>query len=83
MGKGAMQVKKDQIPPIAFRHFKKSLKKTRPSVAKDDLVGYDEFNKEFGGLGVGKDDDDDDDNDDDDETEVLKAFQCPPPTIQK
>ena len=65
-----MEVKSNEIPPISYRHFKKSLKKTRPSVAQDDLKMYEEFNREFGGLGEGgegEEDDEDDDNDSMDE----------------
>ena len=48
LGPNAMTVKKEDIPPISYEHFKCSLKNTRPSVAKSDLLDYLEFDKEFG-----------------------------------
>ncbi|KAJ8605311.1 hypothetical protein CTAYLR_002339 [Chrysophaeum taylorii] len=36
------------IPPIAFSHFEAALRITRASVSPADLVGYDEWDRQFG-----------------------------------
>jgi SpoVK/Ycf46/Vps4 family AAA+-type ATPase len=69
LGPMAMSVEVDAIPPISFKHFKKSLKGTRPSVAPDDLTQYIEWNRVYGSSRPGETADDDDDDDDDDEQE--------------
>jgi SpoVK/Ycf46/Vps4 family AAA+-type ATPase len=48
LGSNAMNVSVDEIPPISFKHFKRSLKGTRPSVAEADLQQYFDFDESYG-----------------------------------
>jgi SpoVK/Ycf46/Vps4 family AAA+-type ATPase len=65
LGDRALEVNVSDVPPISLRHFKRSLKGTRPSVAPGDLVQYEEWDKMYGTKRSDGDDDDDDDSDDD------------------
>ena len=55
------------IPPISWKHFKRSLKGMKPSVAPSDLVQYEEWDRTYGSKRADDDDDDDDDESDSDE----------------
>mmetsp|Transcript_74280 Transcript_74280/g.145831 ORF Transcript_74280/g.145831 Transcript_74280/m.145831 type:complete len:111 (-) Transcript_74280:7-339(-) len=64
LGPRALEVEVDQVPPITFKHFKRSLKGTKPSVAPSDLLQYEEWDKIYGSKRATEEDDDDDDDDD-------------------
>lgn len=66
LGAKAMQVEVKDIPAISFKHFKKSLKGTRPSVSPEDIVQYIEWDRIYGSSRAEEEDCDDDDDDDDD-----------------
>jgi len=38
----------NDIPPISYKHFRKSLRRTSPSVAQEDLARYEEWNDTYG-----------------------------------
>ena len=59
LGAGAMKVAKEDVPPISYKHFLRSLKAMNPSVSEEDLNDYIKFNDTYGNKS-GKDDDDDD-----------------------
>ncbi|KAL3917125.1 MAG: hypothetical protein SGILL_004859 [Bacillariaceae sp.] len=67
LGAGAMTVNVEEIPPISFKHFKKSLRATRPSVSPDDITQYIEWDRVYGSTRAEQDEEDDDDDDDEDE----------------
>jgi fidgetin-like protein 1 len=48
LGSRALEVDSNNIPPIAYRHFRQSLRSMRPSVATVELVQYDEWDKLYG-----------------------------------
>ena len=48
MAKGGLEVKAEEVPPISYRHFRHALKGMRPSVAKEDLDVYVEWNGTYG-----------------------------------
>ena len=48
LGPKALEVDVHDIPPISFKHFKRSLKGMKPSVAAADLVQYVEWDKVYG-----------------------------------
>jgi fidgetin-like protein 1 len=61
LGSRALDVDVNDVPAITFKHFKRSLKGTKPSVAPSDLVQYEEWDKIYGSKRATEDDDDDDD----------------------
>lgn len=60
MGSKALEVNVSDVPPISLKHFKKSLKGTRPSVAPEDLKQYIEYDRVYGTKRADDDDSDDD-----------------------
>lgn len=62
LGPKALEVDVSAIPPITVKHFKRSLKGTKPSVAPSDLVQYEEWDKVYGSK-RSTDDDDDEESD--------------------
>lgn len=61
LGNKALEVSVSDVPAISFKHFKRSLKGTRPSVAPSDLLQYEEWDKTYGSKRSDEDDDSDDD----------------------
>jgi SpoVK/Ycf46/Vps4 family AAA+-type ATPase len=61
LGPRALEIDINDVPPISFKHFKRSLKGTRPSVAPSDLIQYEEWDKFYGSKRANEDDDDSDD----------------------
>ena len=57
LGARAMEISIDQVPPISYKHFKKSLRGTRPSVAPGDLHQYVEWDKTYGTKRYDEDED--------------------------
>lgn len=57
LGPKALSIKIKDVPPISFKHFRRSLKGTRPSVAPADLVQYEEWDKAYGSKRANEDDD--------------------------
>jgi SpoVK/Ycf46/Vps4 family AAA+-type ATPase len=57
LGPKALSIEIKDVPPISFKHFRRSLKGTRPSVATADLVQYEEWDKVFGSKRASEDDD--------------------------
>ena len=57
LGSRAMEIRVDDVPPISYKHFKKSLKGTRPSVAPGDLTQYLEWDKTYGTKRYDEDED--------------------------
>ncbi|KAL7540028.1 hypothetical protein ACHAXR_010979 [Thalassiosira sp. AJA248-18] len=69
LGERAATTHEDDIPSISFKHFKQSLRCTKPSVAQSDLVAYIEWNNTYGSkyqVNNGEDSQDSDSDDDDD-----------------
>jgi len=62
LGPRALEVDVHDVPPITFKHFKRSLKGTRPSVAPSDLAQYEDWDKIYGTKRSTEDEDDDDDD---------------------
>ncbi len=60
LGAKAMDIGVDDVPPISYKHFKRSLKGMRPSVAQSDLRQYLEWDSEFGSKRCDDEEDDDD-----------------------
>jgi fidgetin-like protein 1 len=60
LGSRALDVDVNDVPAITFKHFKRSLKGTKPSVAPSDLVQYEEWDMTYGSKRATEDDDDDD-----------------------
>lgn len=48
LGNRALSIEVKDVPPISYKHFRKSLRGTRPSVAPSDLVQYEEWDKTYG-----------------------------------
>lgn len=61
LGPRALSIDIKDVPPISFKHFKRSLKGTKPSVAPGDLVQYEEWDKIYGSKRADEEDDDSDD----------------------
>ena len=59
-----MTIKTNEVPPIAYKHFRQSLRGSSPSVAQSDLQVYLDWNQTYGNK-ISNDLDDDDDDDDD------------------
>jgi SpoVK/Ycf46/Vps4 family AAA+-type ATPase len=62
LGSKALEISVKDVPPISLKHFKKSLKGTRPSVAPEDLKQYIEYDQIYGSKRA---EDSDGDSDDD------------------
>ena len=60
LGSRAMEISLDAVPPISYKHFQKSLRGTRPSVAQSDLKQYVEWDKTYGTKRYIEDEDEDD-----------------------
>ena len=43
-----MEVASSDVPPISYKHFRRSLKGMNPSVSKEDLDDYIKFNETYG-----------------------------------
>ena len=63
LGTRALSIDVKDVPPISFKHFKRSLKGTKPSVAPGDLVQYEEWDKIYGSKRANEEDEDDSDDD--------------------
>ena len=59
LGARALQVDAAEVPPIAYKHFRQSLRSMKPSVAPSDLVQYEEWDKVYGSKRVEEDVEDD------------------------
>ena len=66
LGARAMEVAAEDVPPISYKHFRRSLKGMNPSVSEEDLDDYIKFNDTYGTKNGDDNDDDDDDDDDSD-----------------
>ena len=54
LGRDAMKVRPDQVPPISYKHFKYALRSMSASVAKEDLDVYIEWNNTYGNKSIGQ-----------------------------
>ncbi len=73
LGSKALDIDANDVPPISYRHFKRSLRGMKPSVAESDLVLYKEWNATYGSKSLSADDYDglsDDDEDKEDKKEL-------------
>jgi SpoVK/Ycf46/Vps4 family AAA+-type ATPase len=61
LGPRALEVDIKDVPPIAYKHFRRSLKGMKPSVAPSDLVQYEEWDQTYGSKRATEDDDSDED----------------------
>jgi SpoVK/Ycf46/Vps4 family AAA+-type ATPase len=61
LGPRALEVEVKDVPPISFKHFRRSLKGMKPSVAPSDLVQYEEWDQNYGSKRADEDDDSDED----------------------
>ena len=59
-----MSMDAENVPPISYKHFRKSLRGMNPSVAQADLAIYEKWNDTYGNK-CGKDYDDTESSDDD------------------
>ncbi|CAJ1969426.1 unnamed protein product [Cylindrotheca closterium] len=48
LGDRALTIDVKDVPAISYKHFRKSLKGTKPSVAPSDLIQYEEWDKVYG-----------------------------------
>lgn len=64
----AMSMPKEDIPPISYKHFRRSLRGMNPSVAQADLVAYIEWNNTYGNKITNDEDSFESDTDNDDES---------------
>lgn len=48
LGARALMVELKDVPPISFKHFRQALKSMNPSVAKEDLEVYLQWNATYG-----------------------------------
>lgn len=69
LGSRALEVDVQDVPPIAFKHFRQALRGTKPSVSPEDIKQYLEFDNIFGSKRGEQLDDDEDESDDEDATE--------------
>lgn len=65
LGSRALEVDPNDVPPIAYKHFRQALRGMHPSVAQADLDIYIEWNKTYGNKSMPMIDDDDEDSDSD------------------
>ena len=61
-----MRIDANDVPPIAYKHFRQSLRGSSPSVAQADLQVYIDWNNTYGSK-ISNDSDDDDDDDEEEE----------------
>lgn len=61
LGPRALEVEVKDVPPISFKHFRRSLKGMKASVAPSDLVQYIEWDQNYGSKRADEDDDSDED----------------------
>lgn len=66
LGPRALEVAPEDVPPIAYKHFRQALRGMHPSVAQSDLDVYIEWNKTYGNKSTSAMDDEDEDDDGDD-----------------
>ena len=67
LGTKALTVDANDIPPISYKHFRKSLRGMNPSVAESDLDAYIEWNNTYGNkICVNGDESQDSDDSEDD-----------------
>ncbi|KAK1743196.1 fidgetin-like protein [Skeletonema marinoi] len=64
-----MSIKANEVPPIAYKHFRQSLRGSSPSVAQSDLQVYLDWNNTYGSKVSNDLDDEDDDYCSEDENE--------------
>ena len=64
-----MSIKANEVPPIAYKHFRQSLRGSSPSVAQSDLQAYIDWNNTYGSKVSNDLEDEDDDYCSDDENE--------------
>eukprot|EP00980_Cylindrotheca_fusiformis_P017813 scaffold5631_cov117-Cylindrotheca_fusiformis.AAC.1 len=62
LGSKALSIEINDVPAISFKHFRRSLKGTRPSVAPTDLVQYEEWDMIYGSKRACEEDDDSSDD---------------------
>eukprot|EP00934_Nitzschia_sp_Nitz4_P002169 Nitzschia sp. Nitz4//scaffold119_size111653//103325//105225//NITZ4_004213-RA/size111653-augustus-gene-0.218-mRNA-1//1//CDS//3329533905//2169//frame0 len=48
LGARALDISLQDVPPISIKHFRRSLKATKPSVAASDLIPYEEWDALYG-----------------------------------
>jgi len=65
LGARAMEIAAEDVPPISYKHFRRSLKGMNPSVSEEDLDDYIKFNDTYGNKHREDNDEDDDDDDSD------------------
>jgi SpoVK/Ycf46/Vps4 family AAA+-type ATPase len=63
LGSQALEIAEEDLPPITYKHFKKALRNTKPSVAQDDLTVYLKWNATYGSKDVGNEDESSSDED--------------------
>ena len=56
LGAGVKTIKPEDIPPISYKHFRRSLQGMSPSVAPSDLIAYIEWNDTYGNKVTNADD---------------------------
>jgi SpoVK/Ycf46/Vps4 family AAA+-type ATPase len=66
LGAKALNIDPNDVPPISYKHFKKSLRGTRPSVAPGDLEPYEEFDRTYGSHPSNQNNYEDDDDEEED-----------------
>jgi SpoVK/Ycf46/Vps4 family AAA+-type ATPase len=60
LGQHALEIEPNDVPPIAYKHFRRALRTTKPSVAPSDLVQYEEWDKLYGSRHMSPEDEDED-----------------------
>ena len=63
LGERFMSTRKEDIPPITYKHFRKALRGMSPSVAQESLASYEEWNDACGDKHVNCSDDDESSDD--------------------
>jgi fidgetin-like protein 1 len=63
LGSKALEVDANDVPPIAYKHFRMALRRTKPSVAPADLLQYEAFDATYGFRNSENDESLDDDDD--------------------
>jgi hypothetical protein len=61
LGAKALEIEPNDIPPIAYKHFRRALRGTKASVAPAELAIYIEWNSTYGSRRTNVDDDSEDD----------------------
>lgn len=52
LGIKALEIDANDVPPISYRHFKRSLRGMKPSVAESDLILYMDWNAKYGSKAI-------------------------------